>query len=48
MGDYSDARYDEFYGYQGSLFQNTEYDNEDKEADEIYNMVDMSLGRQIR
>ena len=50
VGDYSDAKYDEWSGYGGSLFSHGDYDDEDKEADEIYSMVDrhMDSRRRIR
>lgn len=31
--DYSDTRYDEWAGYNESLFKETDYDEEDKDAD---------------
>lgn len=48
--DYSDAKYDEWSGYGGSLFAFGDYDDEDKEADEIYSMIDkhMDLRRKQR
>lgn len=41
-GDYSESNYDEFSGYSGSLFNTagTPYDEEDAEADKIYESVD--------
>lgn len=41
-GDYSESNYDEFSGYSGSLFASagTPYDEEDAEADQIYESVD--------
>lgn len=36
----NDNNYDEFEGYSGSLFSKDPYDEEDEEADKIYNMVD--------
>lgn len=41
--DYSDAKYDEWSGYAGSLFAFGDYDDEDKEADEIYTMIDKHM-----
>jgi pre-mRNA-processing factor 6 len=39
--DYSESNYDEFSGYGGSLFANYgTYDDDDREADEIYACVD--------
>ncbi|SOV77956.1 pre-mRNA-processing factor 6, putative [Plasmodium sp. gorilla clade G3] len=48
--DYSDFNYDEFHGYSESLFKDTEYDEEDKEADEIYDKIDslMDIRRKSR
>lgn len=43
MEDYSDAKYDEWSGYAGSLFAFGDYDDEDKEADEIYSMIDKHM-----
>lgn len=39
-GDYSESNYDEFSGYSGSLAQNTPYDDDDVEADRIYEAID--------
>jgi len=41
-GDYSESNYDEFSGYSGSLFTTAgaPYDEEDAEADQIYESVD--------
>ncbi|CAD2103679.1 hypothetical protein YYG_01720 [Plasmodium vinckei petteri] len=41
--DYSDFNYDEFHGYSESLFKDTEYDEEDKEADDIYEAIDSRM-----
>ena len=41
--DYSDAKYDEWSGYGGSLFSLGDYDDEGKEADEIYSMIDKHM-----
>eukprot|EP00727_Mastigamoeba_balamuthi_P007956 m51a1_g3781 putative pre-mrna-processing factor 6 (965) ;mRNA; r:158147-161220 len=39
--DYSESNYDQFSGYGGSLFDSsTPYDQEDREADDIYEGVD--------
>ncbi|VWU51910.1 pre-mRNA-processing factor 6, putative [Hepatocystis sp. ex Piliocolobus tephrosceles] len=48
--DYSDFNYDEFHGYSESLFKDTEYDEEDKEAEMIYNSIDdqMDIRRKSR
>lgn len=42
FGDYSETNYDEFSGYssRGGLFQDTPYDEDDREADEVYEAVD--------
>ncbi|KAI9913757.1 hypothetical protein PsorP6_006132 [Peronosclerospora sorghi] len=41
FGDYSETNYDEFSGYSSrGLFQDTPYDEDDKEADTIYEKVD--------
>lgn len=41
FGDYSETNYDKFSGYAGAgLFQNTPYDQDDREADDIYEAVD--------
>lgn len=34
--DLSESNYDEFSGYQERLFGDTPYDNDDEEADRIY------------
>jgi len=40
-GDYSEANYDEFSGYGGALFGGeTPYDDDDREADNIYQAID--------
>ncbi|KAF0719914.1 Aste57867_711 [Aphanomyces stellatus] len=40
-GDYSETNYDEFTGYSGAgLFNDTPYDKDDAEADDIYAQVD--------
>ena len=42
--DYSEANYDQFSGYSGSLFKNSDpYDNDDKEADDIYKKIDSRM-----
>ena len=38
--DYSESNYDQFSGYGERLFKSTPYDDEDAEADQIYDMVD--------
>lgn len=39
-GDYSESNYDEFSGYSGSITQVTPYDDDDVEADRIYEAID--------
>ncbi|ESS33240.1 putative U5 snRNP-associated subunit [Toxoplasma gondii RUB] len=41
--DLSDANFDPFTGYSEALFNDAEYDEEDKEADRIYDTVDMRM-----
>lgn len=41
--DLNEANYDEFSGYSGSLFSKDPYDQEDEDADRIYNEVDDRL-----
>ncbi|TMS39247.1 hypothetical protein L596_005802 [Steinernema carpocapsae] len=41
--DLNDANYDEFEGYGGSLFSKDPYDDDDKEADEIYQALEERL-----
>ncbi|CAI2352621.1 unnamed protein product [Caenorhabditis sp. 36 PRJEB53466] len=41
--DLNEANYDEFSGYSGSLFAKDPYDQEDEDADRIYNEVDDRL-----
>lgn len=38
--DLSESNYDEFSGYQERLFGDTPYDNDDEEADRIYEAID--------
>jgi pre-mRNA-processing factor 6 len=38
--DYSETNYDEFSGYGGNLFNDTPYDQDDEEADQIYESID--------
>jgi pre-mRNA-processing factor 6 len=47
--DYSESKYDEWAGYGGSLFAYGDYDEEDREADEIYGSIDRHMdGRRRR
>ena len=41
--DFSDSNYNNWSGYEGALFANTAYDNEDREADDILETVDKYL-----
>ena len=41
--DYSDANFDEFSGYGGSLFANAEYEEDDAKADAIWDAVDARI-----
>eukprot|EP00939_MAST-03C_sp_MAST-3C-sp1_P003489 g3489.t1 len=41
--DYSATSFNEFEGYSHSLFGNTPYDKEDKEADEAYRKIDEKM-----
>eukprot|EP00741_Cyanophora_paradoxa_P005336 tig00000880_g5175.t1 len=48
-GNYDDANYDEFSGFGGSLFNtNMPYEDDDREADEIYEAVDDYMDRRRR
>ncbi len=42
-GDYSESNYDAFAGFAGSLFSQTTYDDDDAEADRIYDAVDKQV-----
>lgn len=44
-GDYSESNYDEFAGYGGALFSSagTPYDEDDAEADKIYDQVGLAF-----
>eukprot|EP01116_Phalansterium_solitarium_P020812 TRINITY_DN6254_c0_g1_i1.p1 TRINITY_DN6254_c0_g1~~TRINITY_DN6254_c0_g1_i1.p1 ORF type:complete len:925 (-),score=402.90 TRINITY_DN6254_c0_g1_i1:208-2982(-) len=48
--DYSESNYDEFMGYSGSLVSNSVYDQDDAEADEIWEAIDdrMDSRRKVR
>ncbi|KAE9020411.1 hypothetical protein PF010_g5660 [Phytophthora fragariae] len=44
FGDYSETNYDEFSGYSSrGLFQDTPYDEDDREADDVYEQVDARM-----
>lgn len=40
QADYSESNYDEFSGYGGEKLFTTNYEEDDVEADQIYNQVD--------
>lgn len=42
-GDYSESNYDEFSGYSERLFSSAMYDEDDAEADRIYDSIDEQL-----
>ncbi len=47
--DYSETNFDEFSGYSEALFGDTPYDEEDEEADRVYEAVDERMeSRRIR
>ncbi|KAK0403909.1 hypothetical protein QR680_017187 [Steinernema hermaphroditum] len=46
--DLNDANFDEFEGYGGSLFSKDPYDDDDKEADEIYQALEERLDERRR
>ena len=39
-GNYNDSNYDQFAGYGGALFGNTPYEEDDAQADRVYEAVD--------
>jgi pre-mRNA-processing factor 6 len=41
--DLNESNYDEFAGYGGSLFGKDPYENDDEEADAIYNAIDVRM-----
>jgi pre-mRNA-processing factor 6 len=41
--DYSESNFNKWNGYEENLFQTQEYDEEDKDADVQYNMVDLYM-----
>ncbi|KAF7457221.1 protein STABILIZED1 [Cryptosporidium felis] len=43
IGDYSDSRFDKFAGFNDVLFKDVKYDEEDKKADSIYEMIEEKL-----
>jgi len=40
MGEFTEAKYDKWSGYESNLFANSEYDDEDRDADFQYNQVE--------
>lgn len=40
MGEFSESRYDKWSGYESNLFANSEYDEEDRDADFQYNQIE--------
>lgn len=42
-GDYSDAKYDAWSGFNERLFQSGDYDEEDREADAMYYAVERHM-----
>lgn len=42
-GDYSESNYDEFAGYSEGLFNTGEYDEEDRQADVVYEEIDQRM-----
>ncbi len=40
MGEFTESKYDKWSGYESNLFANSEYDEEDRDADFQYNQVE--------
>lgn len=40
MGEFTEAKYDKWSGYESNLFANSEYDEEDRDADFQYNQIE--------
>lgn len=40
MGEFTEAKYDKWSGYESNLFANSEYDEEDRDADIQYNQIE--------
>ena len=40
MGEFTEAKYDKWSGYESNLFANSEYDEEDRDADIQYNHIE--------
>jgi len=43
LRDYSEGNFNKWNGYEENLFENTEYDEEDKEADNLYGLLDQYM-----
>lgn len=43
IGDYSDTKFDKFSGFNESLFKDIKYDDDDRKADSIYEMIEEKL-----
>ncbi|KAH8584090.1 Pre-mRNA splicing factor Pro1 HAT repeat [Cryptosporidium sp. chipmunk genotype I] len=43
IGDYSDTKFDKFSGFNESLFNDIKYDDDDRHADSIYDMIEEKL-----
>ncbi|KAJ1606771.1 Pre-mRNA splicing factor Pro1/Prp6 and HAT repeat protein [Cryptosporidium canis] len=48
IGDYSDTRFDKFSGFSESLFNDIKYDEEDRRADSIYEMIEEKISTRRR
>eukprot|EP00917_Polyrhabdina_sp_WS-2016_P010210 GHVP01022490.1.p1 GENE.GHVP01022490.1~~GHVP01022490.1.p1 ORF type:complete len:984 (+),score=204.14 GHVP01022490.1:15-2966(+) len=42
-GDYSEYNFDEFSGYSEALFKDTDYDEEDRQADAVYDAIEKKI-----
>ncbi|XP_053992594.1 pre-mRNA-processing factor 6-like [Hylaeus volcanicus] len=47
-GDYSETNYDEFSGYSEGLFRDSEYDEEDRHADLVYDQIEQRIDTRRR
>lgn len=47
-GDYSETNYDEFSGYCEGLFRDSEYDEEDRHADLVYDQIEQRMDTRRR
>eukprot|EP01053_Blabericola_migrator_P013053 Blabericola_migrator_1__13052@NODE_87_length_14713_cov_55_061450_g78_i0_p2_GENE_NODE_87_length_14713_cov_55_061450_g78_i0NODE_87_length_14713_cov_55_061450_g78_i0_p2_ORF_typecomplete_len1041_score228_21PRP1_N/PF06424_12/1_3e42Suf/PF05843_14/0_0027Suf/PF05843_14/0_18Suf/PF05843_14/0_18Suf/PF05843_14/4_6e06Suf/PF05843_14/7_3e11Suf/PF05843_14/0_19TPR_15/PF13429_6/11TPR_15/PF13429_6/0_0012TPR_15/PF13429_6/0_021TPR_15/PF13429_6/1_5e11TPR_15/PF13429_6/0_91TPR_15/PF13429_6/0_1TPR_19/PF14559_6/1_3TPR_19 len=47
-GDYSDRNFDEFTGYNENLFKDSEYDEDDRQADILYDAIDVAMDTRRR